>query len=287
MTIRTVAGFNDPTTGVLKDNVAGEIGESDVRDIVESTMLEQSSQAPTASNITGAAGKHYLIDQATNQSANIDLTLPNGAAAGSKIRVTITAGDDTYAVIIKGAASTAINGGTDNTEWSRLFITGESVLFESDGTDWWVVQDGRIACRSTLVNQATWTHTTIDAWEHADFTSGDGLVDVGNIIDLTLQTNRGGVVIRRASDYRVVASTRYRILNSGIQYGATFAIDGVLPEIAFRALNTAGGTGVTIFMSTGLLEDVSVGTEITSYAFQSDSSSEDAESSLQIEEILK
>jgi hypothetical protein len=73
-----------------------------------------------------------------------DFVLPAGAV-GDVIVVSITAGNSSYAMILKGTTSITINNGPANTEWSRLFITGESVTFVANSTtNWQVLEDGRI-----------------------------------------------------------------------------------------------------------------------------------------------
>ena len=63
---------------------------------------------------------------------------------GERVGVYVVDGDATYELILKGAASQTINGGTAATEWSRVFIANECVIFRCIAANTWIVEyDGR------------------------------------------------------------------------------------------------------------------------------------------------
>jgi len=98
-----------------------------------------------ASNYTAAVNKSYMLD-ISGLTANRNFVLPGGAV-GDTIEVVITAGDDTYELIIIGDTGITINGGSAATEWSRIFLPNERVkLVMSTTTNWVVVEDGRRPC---------------------------------------------------------------------------------------------------------------------------------------------
>jgi len=132
--------------------------------------------------VKGAESKIYNLTIA-GLTANRNLTLPVASAAGKRINVNILDGDDTYAIILKGAATVTINGGSAATEWSRLFIKGESVTFRSTSTTNWVVEsDCRIPCHWKAYDSSggAWNNNTNT---NAAFNAED--IDVGDCGDLT------------------------------------------------------------------------------------------------------
>lgn len=218
MTIRTVDYFNNASTGVLKDNTAGDIGADDVRDVVHSSMLEVVAQSVTTADITGVAGNHYQCTIA-GLTANRNLTLPTASAAGEKVRVSITDGDADYELIIKGAATVTINGGSAATEWSRLFIAGESVLFESTSTtNWNVVSDGRIPCMAVMYRTAVQTFSDATDTEITGYNTTD--TNIGNCGNATT----GRVTARRRGIWHSTFSTRFLTATGGYIVDQSFII---------------------------------------------------------------
>lgn len=116
--------------------------------------LNHVSASPTTAGVTGVVGTMHLLD-ISGLTASRNFTLPATAAVGDRVGVYITTGDDTHALIIIGDTGDTINGGSANTEWSRLFITNECVILRCVTADsaWIVEYDGRIPqqamCRLT------------------------------------------------------------------------------------------------------------------------------------------
>lgn len=94
---------------------------------------------------TMAVGNLYVVDGAT-LTADRTYTLPATAAVGDRIGVMMSAGSDSYEVLITAASGDTLNGVAGGTEWSRLFITGEVVIMRcvAASAAWVVEQDGRI-----------------------------------------------------------------------------------------------------------------------------------------------
>lgn len=115
--------------------------------------LTNSASSVTTSNVTGVAGTRHILD-VSGMTANRNFVLPAGVA-GQEIEVNISVGDDTYALILIGDTGISINGGSAATEWSRLFITNETVRFvATSSSNWNVINDGRIPCIAVLERQA-------------------------------------------------------------------------------------------------------------------------------------
>lgn len=112
--------------------------------------LEHSSHNGTAA-VTGVVGTLHVF---TGLTADRDFTLPATAAVGDRIGVTFPAGSASYEILLKSASGDKINNvDCSSTEWSRLFIAGETVIFRCiDGStvDWVVEYDGRIPCTGLM-----------------------------------------------------------------------------------------------------------------------------------------
>lgn len=164
------------------DNTAGDISAQDARDLIVSVYgagLEPNAQTVTT-NITGAVGQLYICTIA-GLTANRDLTLPS-ASPGERVGVYIADGDDSFALVLKGAASQTINGGSAATEWSRLFIKGECVTFLCVATNTWIVEkDGRIPCQCRATLSAAVTTNTAATVRVIGFNTET--YDVGDIYD--------------------------------------------------------------------------------------------------------
>ena len=157
--------------------------------------LETNNQTVTTTDITGAVGQLYVCTIA-GLTAERSLTLPS-AQVGERIGVYIVDGDATYELVVKGAASQTINGGTAATEWSRLFIQGECCVFRCVAANTWIVEyDGRIPCfaKASILSDVT----TLAATVETKINLNEELADVGNIFDGTTN-NRFN--IRRAGVY--------------------------------------------------------------------------------------
>ena len=193
-TRRTLSAINT----LYADNTAGDIGAQDARDMIKSVYgagLETNAQTVTTTDITGAVGQLYVCTIA-GLTANRNLTLPS-AAVDELVGVQIVDGDASFALILKGAASQTINGGSAATEWSRLFIAGETVIFRCTAANTWVVaNDGRKPCRTGMLLNGDITTLTPATWEAVVFNSKD-ITDTGGIADSTA----GTFVLRRAGTY--------------------------------------------------------------------------------------
>lgn len=199
--------------------------------------LEINNQTVTTTDITGAVNQFYICTIA-ELTAHRNLTLPS-ATAGDRIGVYIVDGDADYALILKGAASQTINGGTAATEWSRLFIKGESAIFKCTAANTWIVEnDRRIPCVArmelstaiTTNSAATWTVLTHDT----------AVVNIGQMCD----TGTNSIVLRR--DATVVISAQMATNDSSkiadqdsVITGADDGSAGPMDPVSTRRLTTA------------------------------------------------
>lgn len=173
----------------------------------EMGYLEHSSHDGSAS-VTGVVGTLHVF---TGLTADRNFTLPASAAAGDRVGVTFPAGSASYEILLKSASGDKINNvDCSTTEWSRLFIAGETVIFrciDVSTVDWIVEYDGRIPQICELyLSTATAATETANTFTKATDKSGvwTAGVDVGGISD----TSTGKITLRRACKAIVSGSSR-------------------------------------------------------------------------------
>jgi len=154
---------------------------------------------PTTANDTATVTDdiNYHFADVSGMTADRSFVVPAGTAK-QEIILNITTGDDAYEYVIIGDTGITINGGSAATEWSRLFITGESIkLVATSTSNWQVVTDGRIPCKCVL--ELSGNDTTNTAGIETTPTWDTAVINVGDCADLVNYR----VNIRRAGYYRV------------------------------------------------------------------------------------
>jgi hypothetical protein len=151
----------------------------------------------TASNYQAAKNKFYWLD-VSGLTANRDFLLPTGPSTGDFVGVGLSAGDDTYELLIKSGAAGDLIDGVDrsSSEWSRLFHTGELLYFRciSGATADWIVESDRRLVSRFYAYRAT------DLTTHAAGTIAAGFdteaYDVGSVYNTSteqFESRRAGV----------------------------------------------------------------------------------------------
>ena len=163
--------------------------------------LNHVAASPTTAGVTGVVGTMHLLD-ISGLTASRNFTLPATAAVGDRVGVYITTGDDANALIIIGDTGDTINGGSANTEWSRLFITNECVILRCTAANsaWVVEYDGRIPCVAKM--QAASAQTGIVSGQWTTITQGASgswatPINIGGMIDAANHK----IIARRAGRY--------------------------------------------------------------------------------------
>lgn len=207
-----VTATNDPENGRTKVEIDARVvsvvagagisinGTDPKNPIVSVTNLVITSAAVTTSNVTGVEGTLHNLD-ISGTTANRDFNLPTPSASGKRVGVRLSTGDDTYALVIKRNGS----------EWSRLFVTGEIVIFVSTGTnpgDWAIENDGRISCtvkikNSNSQNISNGVVTTLILDE----------MDYDNASCADIANNR--ILVRRTNIYEVTSLTDWNFAVNG------------------------------------------------------------------------
>jgi hypothetical protein len=185
-------------------------------------FLRSAAASPTTAGVTGEVGTMHMLD-ISGLTASRDFTLPATAAVGDKVGVTITAGYDTYALLLKPATGDTINGGSAGAEWSRLFIRGETVIFRCSTADsaWEVEIDGRIPCSAVLTLASDSDSTTTNTWQIPTSTSTAGSWtenrDIGGCMDHTI----GKFTCRRAGTYQSLGRASSNVApGDGVRWAA-------------------------------------------------------------------
>ena len=161
----------------------------------------------TDADFTMVVGKHYIVDISawSNSGNGRTWTLPTSFKVGQRIAITLEVGDDTeHLAYTAGAGDNCVAKGESvagGTEISRLFITGETIVFRAVTADslWIVEHDGRIpqaGCMYQSVDVVNHFATALTFYKMAADTS---VYDVGGIVDLSGDQ----FTVRRAGKYYV------------------------------------------------------------------------------------
>jgi len=174
----------------------------------------------TGDNISASENNVYNLTIA-GMTANRNFVLPEPSATGKIIRANILDGDADYALIFIGDTGVTINKGSAATEWSRVFIAGESVTFESTSTtNWNVIVDDRIPCKATISRESIQTIGTGSYTKVAVDTAG---VDVGDITDISINDR---INIRRSGNYFCALGSMMNGIDDGERTAASMYLDG-------------------------------------------------------------
>ena len=237
--------------------------------------LIPNSQSPTTADITGAVGQFYLLT-ITGLTAARNLTLPS-AQVGERLGVYIVDGHASNDIILKGAASQTINGGSAATEWSRVYTAGEVVIFRCTASNTWIVEvDGRIA--STGAIYGAWTHTSSGSFVTADLASGTTSANVGDIIRVA----NDNWIARRAGKYALSADFDYA---GGVEKSIIARLRVAAAQVGHDIYNITGA-GSRIGTSASIVANCTQGQAVDFQAWQNDTASESINYDLNVTEIL-
>lgn len=279
LTELTTPALDDWLYAVDKSDTTDDAAGSS-RKIATSTLLKMyggltpNAQTITTADVTGAVGQLYVCTIA-GLTANRNLTLPS-ASAGERVGVYVVDGDDTYALILKGAASQTINGGSAATEWSRVFIAGECVVFICTAANTWIVEsDGRIPQHGMLnltSNSASrLTNNTIVALDFNEVVRNTGSIAV-------LANDR--FEPRRQGHYHTIVAFRAAAAASGIAIGVLRDAQGASTAIDYRgpsvtSFGSASDGGVSVVHYVQLADVGTTAGYLVPFGFQNSGSNRD------------
>lgn len=163
--------------------------------------LPVTTHSPTTAGATMVWNRTNQID-ISGLTASRNLTIPT-PAAGDRMAIEITTGDDTYAGIVIGDTGIDVGGAGAATEWSRLFITGERIVLKARSATVVDVEiDGRIACHAHMALAAQESTGTASDSAYTEIPLDTTITNIGDCVDLT--NNRFNA--RRAGQYTIIAT---------------------------------------------------------------------------------
>lgn len=201
------------------DDVAGTPTSYKVTAAVAREYSNMVQATGTDANTTMAVNTLYTVDMSAWATADRTYTLPATAAVGDMIGIVVTAGNtSTFELLITAGTGDTLSGIAGGTEWSRVFITGETVIMRctSANATWMVMQDGRIPQTANLglttdadgEGAATWVLPT----------SFGGAWTQGAATGATTNTANGNINIRRAGTYNTTVMSRAKDAVADGQY---------------------------------------------------------------------
>lgn len=222
---------------------------------------------PSDSNPTVGVGEWHYGSIAA-YTANRTFTLPSAAATGDRIGIALTTGDDVYALLVKTSTGDKINGvDCSTTEWSRLLMTGETVVFRCiDGStvDWVVEHDGRIPLRASMLKNtnttvATATNTKLNLNEVVLDNAGGQANTTNNRIDVR-RAGTYAIYPRIATDAADISGGQARCHKNGSflfnQSGYTHAGSNLGPGFGLFSLAAGDYLELYAYHSTGSSKDL-------------------------------
>lgn len=190
---------------IFADNTTGDISAQDQRDFLVTALTTTSIQAVTTADLFGKLATHHYLD-VSGMTADRNYIIPAGEV-GDIMQVTLSAGSDNFALIIKGDTGITVGGASPGGEWSRIFITDETVTLKAvSSTKWIILADGRIPCHCRLDALGGIALPLVDqTWVvHPGSLLTNAAMDNANMAD----TANGRINIRRTGDYIGSCSTQ-------------------------------------------------------------------------------
>ena len=197
-------------------------------------------------SLSGTVGQLDVID-ISGYSADRTYTLPATAAVGDRCGVMISTGDDAYELLITAAGGDTLNGIAGGTEWSRIFISREILVFVCTVADttWIVEEDGRIPMKATMrITTETDLTQSGSTWYRVTSEGGAWTLngaDVGNISDVATDK----MTLRRACRAIVSAGYRPRAGATGAKM-LVLSLNGTGPSTSFAAYIVGASAGPVI-----------------------------------------
>jgi len=209
--------IEDISTGTISAIAAGDMfvaldvsdttddAQGTAKNVIASTLglfeMDVDVSGSANSDINAVVGKMYVRD-ISGFTADKDFILPTTAAVGDRIGLMIETGDNQYELDIhtvsaSGDTINGINSSVGTASWSRVFITGEMLIFRCTeaNTAWVVEHDGRIPCVARVHRNGTdQTGITDGAATQINFTTA--AYDNGSLSDAT-----DSLDVRRTNKY--------------------------------------------------------------------------------------
>ena len=163
----------------------------------------------TDANVTMAVNSLYVLDGSI-LTADRTYTLPATAAVGDEVVISLTASNSTYELIVTAAAGDTLNGVAGGTEWSRLFLLGETIFMRCvvANTTWLVIQDGRVAQVGEMSLTADCDGEAANTTTLPTSAATPGTWTVNAQIGISATTGTGRLTVRRGGKYLITVGMR-------------------------------------------------------------------------------
>lgn len=218
--------------------------------------LTVSIASVTTSNVTGVEETHHILD-VSGMTANRDFNLPTPSAAGKRVRVTLSAGDATYVLIVK----------VNTVEVTRLFITNETLEFVSTGTgagNWQLSYDRRVATIGVMERR------TAQSINSSTDTKIQLTTIVKNIGDVCDNATNYRITVRRAGSYMITGFIGYDAQFDDQEAGNIYLyINGVIDRFAGAQISAAVANRPVMAFVT-ITKDLAAGDYIEINAFHNE-----------------
>lgn len=238
--------------------------------------LNEVKAAVTGSNVTGVVGTMHILDL-SGLTADRDFVLPATCAVGDRVGVMVEVGDADYELLLKPDGSDTINGGAAGAEWSRVFITGEVVIFRcvTANSAWMVEYDGRISGIVIVENNGSTQQSIAGSATAVKITTALTTVvkDDANQWDTTNKEFKP----RRAGKYLIGGGVAISQMDNNATLILTLYKNGSDTRWLFRIYN-GGGPGTSNMVSGIQLFDVTAATDAFAlYVLQGSASAKNTE----------
>jgi hypothetical protein len=206
----------------------------------------------TDADTTMVTNSAYVVDMSAWATADRSYTLPTDATVGDRISVQVLAGDASHELILKtGTGQTCAFAGSTiaaATEITRLFITGESLLFRYVATNKWLVEtDGRIP-QTCLMRLSTSTSNTeaANTFTRPTQTGTPGVwtADVDNAS--LAETTADRIKTRRAGEFIITGSYGSTQVVTAANYAGFAIMKNGYTSILFAPTTVAPTAGLVL-----------------------------------------
>ncbi len=235
---------------------------------VASAALLQTTGADAATSM--AVGLLYVVDVSA-LTADRTYTLPATAAVGDCVGVLASSTSTTKAVILTSASGDTLDGVAGGTEWSRLFLAGELVVFRCivANATWVIENDGRKfeSCRIDT-DGTTASHTSLSSTK----ISSELATVTANAAGIWDSTNKR-LTVRRTGKY---------LIHGHFQMASVASAKIVVAQLFKNGSTNIGGGGTSTTPTAGsypeadvmlFYEITTIGDYIELFVYNGDSSS--------------
>jgi hypothetical protein len=237
----------------------------------DKTKLDALPMTPTAVTATTSATTSPALYLCSPSSSTIDIDLP-AASGNSGLRIGVKMVDSngtTRTARLDPSGAETIDGQTTVT----LYVDGDYLEVECDGSTWHVVVDGRIAHRSNMRNASTQSISN-NTVTQVDFSAAGTDVDVGGLAD----TTNNEFDIKRSGSYIVSGSINLPNIDDQERITLRIRVNGTGQNYIDM---WASGNDREMAVSLTALLELSAGDAVTLHVYHNEGASQSTSSTLE------